>query len=624
MFIVRKLSELIANAKFRLKLFVSYFMLVSFIIVILGFAYYQISARNMIMNVKESLGNVVSNNNQLLDEKLQSIRDKSDVLPIDKELYQVLVEMDPADKESLIKADRRITQLLFQYFGGAGGDDTFGSFILTPHYSFGSGARMYVPPDGFFRSILYHESVKARGDLVWIPTYPFAETLGEKGLEGMDFEYSRLISAVKELNLTYIDDDGVFHALPQDMVRPVLMVNLTTEDVEKLFADYVRESKLPNLSYGIISPDGKVVIQSVDSEVDTRSASQDPPEWLKEAAGLGHGSFEKVIDGRNMLVSFDRLESTGWISYIEIPVKDGLQGLAAMKSYSVLFLGAMLAVSALLAYLMSVLITKPIIRIKKAMKLLERGNFQVHIPERNRDELGQLIHMFNNMSGRIQTLIEENYASRLREKEAELMALNLQLNPHFLYNTLTTMYWIAIENNQQEISRIMRSLAEMLQTSTRNKSETWPLSTDLDWMEKYIYIMSSRFEDQFTVRFDIEEELKDMEVPKLFLQPFVENAIIHGFAEMEEGGEIEIKGWSTKEKVIFSVTDNGAGFSKEKQARLQAGEVQSTGMPNVDKRIKLLYGEGHGIEIFSIEGEGTRVLVYLGARSGSKDRSQAI
>lgn len=614
--IMRKLAELAANAKFRIKLIVSYFLLVSFIILILGFAYYQISAGNMLSNVRESLGNVVLNNNQLLDEKLQNISDKSEVLPIDNELYQMITGADPADNESLMKADRRITQILFKYFGGD--ESIYASFILTPEYTFGNTYRMFVTPNGFFNSALYRKAVMGQGDLVWLPTYPFAESLGEPDMANLSFEYSRLVSAVKELNLTYIDDNGIFHTLPRAMKRPVLMVNLTPDYIGRLFAEYARQSEFRNLSYGIVDGTGTVVIHSDEKKI----AEREPPSWLGEAINRKQGSFQRVIDGREMLISFGRMESTGWISYIEIPVEDALYDLKALRLYSILFLAVMLMVSILLAYLMSVFITKPIIRIKKAMKMMERGNFHIHIPEKGRDELGQLTRMFNTMNGRIQTLIEENYASRLREKEAELMALNLQLNPHFLYNTLTTMYWIAVENNQHEMSRIMLSLAEMLQTSTRNKNETWTLRTDLDWLDKYIYIMSSRFENLFSVRMDVEEGLLDMEVPKLFLQPFVENAIIHGFAEMEHGGEIVIKGWADDGMVLFSVEDNGSGIDKERIYKLKSGEVRSTGMSNVEKRIRLLYGQRYGIDIDSSAGRGTTIRIRIGRQPGTQDRTE--
>lgn len=601
---LRLMTEWAGNVKFRLKLFVSYFLLVSFIIIILGFTYYQISASNMLRNVQESIGSVVLNNNQLLDEKLRDIRDKSEVLPIDNELYRAIIEVKSYDNESLIIADRKITNILFKYFGS---DDIYSSFIVTPEYTFGNSVRMFVAPDNFFSSKLYRASIESQGDLAWVPTYSYAEAFHEDGMKELSFEFDRLISAVKELNLTFIDDQGIFRTMPQGTKRPVLMVSLTPEFMGRLFHEYAQKSNMTHLSYGILNKDGGSVINSVGDPIEDQK-----PSWFDEAAVNKRGSIQQVIDGRKMLISYSQMESTGWISYIEVPVADALQELKAIRSYSIVFLAVMLVVSAILASVLSIMITKPIIRLRKAMKMMERGQFQVQVPEHGHDEIGELVRTFNGMNVRIQTLIEENYASRLRQKEAELMALNLQLNPHFLYNTLTTLYWIAVENNQQEMSRIMLSLAEMLQTTTRNKDETWPLRIDLDWLDKYMYIMASRFQNLFTVTYEVDERLDDMHVPKLFLQPFVENAIIHGLAEMEEGGVIAVKGWIDEDRVIFSVEDNGTGISRERIDGIKSGKVRSTGMANVEKRIKLLYGAHYGIDIYSTEGQGTRIVIQMG------------
>ena len=170
--LLKLMTEWAGNVKFRLKLFVSYFLLVSFIIIILGFTYYQISASNMLRNVQESIGSVVMNNNQLLDEKLRDIRDKSEVLPIDNELYRAIIEVKSYDNESLIIADRKITNILFKYYGS---DDIYSSFIVTPEYTFGNSVRMFVTPDNFFGSKLYRASIENQGDLAWVPTYSYAD-----------------------------------------------------------------------------------------------------------------------------------------------------------------------------------------------------------------------------------------------------------------------------------------------------------------------------------------------------------------------------------------------------------------------------------------------------------------
>ncbi|MBW7455991.1 sensor histidine kinase [Paenibacillus sepulcri] len=603
----RKLAEWIVNSRFRIKLMLSYFFLVSFIILILGFAYYQISARNMLDNVKESVSNVVMNNNLLLEGKLQAIRDNTDVLPIDNELYEVLAGVDPKNTESLLKTDRRITQILYKYFGRS--PEVYSSFVMTRFYSFGNNAQMYVPADAFYGTDLVRQARSGQGNLIWIPTYSFADIYKQNDMRTLSFDYNELFSAVKELYQTYIDNDGAFLTLPAGVEKPILLLNFKPEFIRQVFEDYARKNEYANVSFGVISREGSVVTDS--NEEGIPRAGNSAPSWLSEARSMREGSFIKTVDGRKTLICFDLMESTDWLSYIQIPVDDALHDLNALKLYSIVFLVLMLLVSALFAYLLSIFITRPIIRIKKGIKLMERGNFQVFIPGEGRDEFGHLIQKFNQMNERIHELIEQNYASRIREKDAELMALNLQLNPHFLYNTLTTIYWIAVENKQDEISRIMLSLAEMLKSTTRNKNETWPLRTDLDWLNRYIYIMGSRFEDKFTVTIKMEEDMLEAEVPKLFLQPFVENAIIHGFEEIESGGSIHISGWLEGNSLLFSVEDNGKGFDQPSLEGFRNGQSRLTGMQNVDKRIRLLYGPEFGVEVISPPGGGATILVRI-------------
>lgn len=343
-----------------------------------------------------------------------------------------------------------------------------------------------------------------------------------------------------------------------------------------------------------------------------QQAGEPVADWLKNAITSEQGTKMVNVKGRSILLVYEAMKTTGWVSYIAIPMEDVLGHLSTIRTYTLFFLGFMMLIAVILAYLLSVYISKPITDMKQAMKVMEKGHFDIRIPERGYDELGDLVIRFNQMNEKIKDLIEENYKSRLRAKESELMALNLQLNPHFLYNTLTTMYWIALEHKQQELGRLIISLAEMLQITTRNKNETWSLETDLNWLEKYIYIMQNRFENKFTVEYDIDPILLQMEVPKLFLQPFVENSIIHGFAEMESGGRIKITAWIEKQLVCFKVEDNGLGIQKDHIRRIQAGEIRSTGIKNVDRRVRLLYGMEYGVALHSPEDKGTFVLIRIG------------
>ncbi|WP_420793111.1 histidine kinase [Paenibacillus polymyxa] len=602
---VKYMYQKFLDSSFRTKLMLSYFLLSGFIVLILGFVYFETSARNITTNVTDSVTSVLRSNNQLLDNKLTAIQKTVDMIPIDHDLLQTITNVDTTDSSSLLRADRSITKILYRYFGNM--EEVYASQIMTQNYAYGSTDRMYIPVQPFYSSPLATTAVEAEGATQWIPAYSYADTFHQQDLKRGSYEFSSLFAVVKQLHLTALDDAGTFHTLPEGKEKPILILNFRPDLLKGGFEDYAARSGFAHLSYGMIH-DKNGMVMSSDRQ---QQVGEPVAYWLKDAITSEQGMKMVNVKGQSILLVYEAMKTTGWVSYIAIPMEDVLGHLSTIRTYTVFFLGFMMLVAVILAYLLSVYISKPITDMKQAMKVMEKGHFDIRIPVRGYDELGDLVIRFNQMNEKIKDLIEENYKSRLRAKESELMALNLQLNPHFLYNTLTTMYWIALEHQQQELGQLIISLAEMLQITTRNKNDTWSLETDLNWLEKYIYIMQNRFEDKFTVEYDIDPILLQMEVPKLFLQPFVENSIIHGFAEMESGGLIRITAWIEKQLVCFKVEDNGLGIQADHIRRIQAGEIRSTGIKNVDRRVRLLYGMEYGVTLHSPAGKGTFVLIRI-------------
>lgn len=606
---IRRLQD----TSFRRKLLLSYLLLTCFIILLLGFIYNHIASNDRIENVKYSVGNVLHTNNQLVDDRMAAIEASMNNVPLDYGVLQAIAALNPYNDSSLLKTDGSITQILFKYFSNHAA--VYSSYIMTPNYSFGSTASMYVPPREFYESMLATAALKGQGSEIWIPTYSYTQMYHQDSLEHINLEYSQLISIVKQLHMSSIDEEGNMHELPSRIQTPILLINIRPEALEEVFDEYVQHNDFSQLTYGMINTDGTPIFRLHKGESEPAGISK----VIDQIGNQDQGMRVIEVDGQETMIFYERMQTTGWISYIEIPMSAALNSLFTLRIYMVLFLFVLVLVSIGLAYVLSFYITKPLDRIKKAMGQIEKGHFDIQVKEGSQDEFGQLIQMFNQMNSRIKQLIEENYGSRLRAKESEIMALNLQLNPHFLYNTLTTMYWIAVENKQGEIARMMISLAEMLQITTRNKKEIWTLETDLNWLEKYIYIMASRFEGKFEVHFDIQPELLHTGVPKLFLQPFIENSIIHGFGEIESGGDIMIRGWIEGEHYLFSVEDNGKGIPDHMMDKLYAGEIRSTGILNVDKRIQLLFGTEHGVTMGQRDDQGTWVLITLSSKSLSNE-----
>ena len=192
------------------------------------------------------------------------------------------------------------------------------------------------------------------------------------------------------------------------------------------------------------------------------------------------------------------------------------------------------------------------------------------------------------------------------------MALNLQMNPHFLYNTLSTINWIAIENGQDEISRALTHLSQMLQRNYKNKNDVFTVEEDLKWLDDYLYIMELRFDNKFSVRIDMDEALLQTHIPRSMFQPLIENSIIHGFEDMESGGIIWIKGSLQQDGCrVFTIMDNGNGFSEDMVSAILEKASSQIGLSNLNHRLKVLYHDTFSLNIKTGNSKGTEITLVL-------------
>lgn len=358
----------------------------------------------------------------------------------------------------------------------------------------------------------------------------------------------------------------------------------------------------------LLDPQGKVV---AGSEPGT-AAQTNREAWLDELQQENSGARRMKLNGEVFIVCFDRSEVTGWLSVVWMPEAGLVSSFVPVIRTSLTVLAVIMGIVAMsFAFFMAGKITKPIKRLLSAMRSVAEGDFQTRVEVVGHDEFGILTQRFNRMNDRIHLLVTENYEIRLKEKEAEIQALNMQMHPHFLYNTLNVMNWTAIENDQQELSRMLVCLSSMLHYTSRKTWAAVPLSEEMNWMENYFYIMSIRFEDKFTVEYAMDPSLMETEVPRLLFQPFVENAILHGFDQTGSGGIIRIRGWLEGAARYFEVEDNGRGMSRETVDAILHQKSASVGIKNTIERIQMTYGSEYGISILSSPGLGTRVRITL-------------
>ena len=265
---------------------------------------------------------------------------------------------------------------------------------------------------------------------------------------------------------------------------------------------------------------------------------------------------------------------------------------------------------------------RPLFKLKEQMQQVMAGNLNAEIATTDsKDEISSLSRTFNNMVTEIGHLIEEIQVTQKRESELRFEMLLAQINPHFLYNSLNIINWVCLKGEQENASKMLLDLSRMLQYTSQNGDVLVPLWADLDWLKRYIGIMQKRYQDQFEVSMDIPEYLRSLEVPKLFLQPFVENAIVHGFKNYQDSGKIWISAEEEENDILFYVEDNGCGICEEDLKEVLNKERKSIGVRNTNKRIRMIYGEKYGVTISSQLEEGTVVTIRLPLKVNSKKQS---
>ena len=257
---------------------------------------------------------------------------------------------------------------------------------------------------------------------------------------------------------------------------------------------------------------------------------------------------------------------------------------------------------------------RPIKALSFAMKRFRKGDFDTKIEIDREDEFQELATGFNKMTTQLSNTMEERVAAERKTTETRIAMMQAQLNPHFLYNTLDTIKWVAKANQVPEVATLSASLAGILRSSISEK-QFCPLSKELQLVENYIEIQRIRFENSFTLNIDVPNELMDAIIPKLILQPLVENAIIHGFKEQDEG-KVEIFASKTEDKdLLISIKDNGEGISDEMINILETKDTQSLtghiGLNNVNTIIELYYGPEYGVKAERLQEGGTIMTVRL-------------
>ncbi|WNS46707.1 sensor histidine kinase [Paenibacillus sp. MMS20-IR301] len=358
----------------------------------------------------------------------------------------------------------------------------------------------------------------------------------------------------------------------------------------------------------IINDQG-IILSSADKQLLDTSL----PELLQhQFAGEASGRFDTSYNGVKAFAVYNTL-ANGWKTVSIVPYESIIQDAKSLSQLIIKISLAFIGVALLLIYITASLFSNRIRTLMRMVRRIERGDFNPAKEEQlGNDEIGQLHFAFNQMTGRLSGLISEVSRKELLGKEAELDLLQAQINPHFLYNTLGSISSLAVKHQDSQIQDMVQNLAKFYRISLNKGKSILTINEEIRLTRSYNAIQLIRFKGQLNITYTIDETILPYSTVKLTLQPFIENSVIHAAWSQDNPLNIHIRGVIQDNDIILSVIDDGMGMSRETLQQLLGEKPgRGYGIMNVDRRIKLKFGEYYGVKVYSRLGIGTVVQIRL-------------
>lgn len=364
----------------------------------------------------------------------------------------------------------------------------------------------------------------------------------------------------------------------------------------------------------LLDNDKNVLIESAENDATISDRS-----WIEKISG-NTGEFLFTADGQGYDCVYQRSSDTGLTVVGMIPMSFLQKTARGLQKTTIMLILASLMLCIFLANILAKGIAGPIKRTSKAMQQFAEGDFSVRLPEGRRDEIGTMNSVFNQTIEKIEQLIKQVVEMETVNKDIEFQALQAQINPHFLYNTMDMINWMALQGQTDEISHAVQSLSRFYKLTLSRKKGISTIARELEHVTIYVQLQNMRYHDSIELITDIPDELSEYQIPKLTLQPVVENSILHGILEKEsKSGTIVITGWMENEDIVLLISDDGVGISPEILSTILSGKGKSQSggtniaVYNTHRRLQILYGNNYGLTYSSKPGEGTEVEIRFPA-----------
>ena len=390
-----------------------------------------------------------------------------------------------------------------------------------------------------------------------------------------------------------------------------VVCDVDTKAIDKIMKKYV----ISDNTYVWIQPMNDSVIYVIDNPAGVNEEIFNSISNKIEMAEIDDTA--SIVEGSNVLFAVSQQKYN--LSAYTIMPKSLLQQNQIILRRNMIIIVLILSVVLILLFLyITKTLAKPLENLTSTVAKISDGDTNLRVAYTGQDEIGKLGNEFNHMLDEIESLIGQEYENKLLINKAEYKALQAQINPHFLYNTLDTMSSIASIQNCEIVSRLCQSLSGIFRYSLDMKHPYSTVAQEINHLKNYIFVMDVRMGNVIEYHFDIAEEVLQDTIPRISLQPLVENAINHGIKNKHGNKKISVRAYAQDEHLIIEVEDNGTGFdTMDMNKRLAENDMglmeegTSIGIYNINARLKMLYGEEYGVEVYSELNKGTTVKIYI-------------
>ncbi|WP_342042955.1 sensor histidine kinase [Bacillus sp. OTU2372] len=384
-----------------------------------------------------------------------------------------------------------------------------------------------------------------------------------------------------------------------------ISIYYSTEHLDKM----VKRDEGAPASFFLIDQDGKIVY----------SHNEGVPRALVHQ--LKQETNETKIKYKSEKYYVNTIANKGDYTFVSVITDQGWQKLSIVRGTMWIVIILLIMAAILLSYSFMQNYSKRINKIVSTIRQVEKGNLDARIPEsKHEDELSSIASNMNSMLNELNNYIEQFYMLNMKQQQAELKALQAQINPHFLFNTLEAIRMVAVLEGSKTSSKMIFHLSKLFRYSLESK-DTVPFYTEMEYVKQYLTLMQFKHPDKLEVHFDIPDEVEQTPVQKLILQPIIENYFVHGFKKDRTDNELTICAAHLGEKIEIRIEDNGKGMSEEELANIvqhinreEGDEMQSIGLRNIHQRLKLKFGDQFGLSVKSSKDTGTMVTMSIPAQ----------